>query len=162
MSTGPGLIALTVIPRSAGSSASVGQLVHSALADHVGKLAGHRAEVLTGGEQHDPPVRPVVVTGGGKGLGEQDGGAGVHGPRPVELLGGDRLEGQIRTVCMVRDEGVNRTERIDRPPDHQPRSGGIAEVGLDLPKLIRGAPELVDQGVHATRIRPPRLLGVAR
>jgi hypothetical protein len=66
-----------------------GHLMERSLGGDVGQLGGHRFQVLPADEQHDAPVRPVVVVGGGVGLDKQQGGAGADCPGQVKLGGGE-------------------------------------------------------------------------
>ena len=61
VSVGPGLTALTVMPRSISAADSVRSPGGALLGDGVGHLGGHAAEVLAGGHQDDAAAGPAVV-----------------------------------------------------------------------------------------------------
>src|SRR6185437_8219030 len=103
-----------------------------ALADRIGQLVGHRSQMLAGSEQDDPTILAIFKVGGGEGLGEEDRGARVDRPGPIELLRRDRRQRLIGVAGVVDDERVDRPESVDRRLDYPAWRLGVTEVGLDV------------------------------
>jgi hypothetical protein len=132
----------------------------SPLAYRVGQFVGHRRQVLSRGEKHNPAIAPRVVVAISVRLHEQHDGSSVDGPRKVEISGGQRTQGPKSRSGMVRNQDVQRSELRDGEFDDAARCFGIGEVGFDAPQSIVLASEGFDHPLHTCRIGAPGLLGI--
>ncbi len=162
MSVGPGFTQLTVMPRprQVGGEAR-GELVQRSLGSHVGQLARHRTEVLSGGEEHDVPAfAPVVL--GGKGPHEQQRRTRVDREGEVELGRGQILERNLRGAGVVGHERVDVPVGVHRGFQDPVRRGRVGEVGGQVRDASTSCPKLPAERLDTTRIAAPGLLVVVR
>lgn len=126
----------------------------------VADLAGHRAQVLTRGEQHHPAAFPGEP--GGELLHQQQGGTHVDRPAQVQLLGGQLTETARTGSGVVAHQGIQAAEPVHRRADQ--RSGGLrpGKVGLGVrqPRVRRA--ERAQHTADACRVGAVRLGGIVR